>query len=101
MHNATEGFGVFIYIVGRIDASLGHGPIFAAATNNAIIILMLFFTGCMAYGSATAFHQSVHHSPAGQLSLLLGIRGPVLTVAKGGMREGAAIALRDQALAAA
>ncbi|MGZ6099450.1 MAG: beta-ketoacyl synthase chain length factor [Myxococcaceae bacterium] len=36
----------------------------------------------MAYGSATAFHQSVHHSPAGQLSLLLGIRGPVLTVSQ-------------------
>lgn len=36
----------------------------------------------MAYGSATAFHQSVHHSSAGQLSLLLGIRGPVLTISQ-------------------
>jgi Beta-ketoacyl synthase, N-terminal domain len=36
----------------------------------------------MAFGSATAFHQSVHHSPAGQLSLLLGIRGPVLTISQ-------------------
>jgi len=36
----------------------------------------------MGYGSATAFHQSVHHSSAGQLSLLLGIRGPVLTISQ-------------------
>jgi len=36
----------------------------------------------MAFGSATAFHQSVSHSSAGQLSLLLGIRGPVLTVSQ-------------------
>ena len=36
----------------------------------------------MGYGSATAFHQSVHHSSAGQLSLLLGIRGPVLTLSQ-------------------
>ena len=36
----------------------------------------------MAFGSATAFHQSVSHSSAGQLSLLLGIRGPVLTISQ-------------------
>lgn len=36
----------------------------------------------MAFGSATAFHQSVAHSSAGQLSLLLGIRGPVLTISQ-------------------
>jgi hypothetical protein len=33
-----------------------------------------------AYGSPNAFHQSVHHSAAGQLSIALGIRGPSLTV---------------------
>lgn len=32
-----------------------------------------------AFGSPTAFHQSVHHSPAGQISLLLKITGPCLT----------------------
>ena len=31
-----------------------HGPIFAAATQNIIIILMLCFTAFMAYGTATA-----------------------------------------------
>lgn len=33
-----------------------------------------------AFGSPIAFQQSVHHSPAGQLSLLLGSHGPSLTV---------------------
>lgn len=33
-----------------------------------------------AFGSPTAFHQSVHHSPAGQLSIALGLRGASLTV---------------------
>ncbi len=32
------------------------------------------------FGSPTAFHQSVHHSPAGQLSIALGLRGLSLTV---------------------
>ena len=32
-----------------------------------------------AFGSPTSFHQSVHHSPAGQLSLALKITGPSLT----------------------
>lgn len=32
-----------------------------------------------AFGSPTAFHQSVHHSPAGQISLALKITGPSLT----------------------
>ncbi|HZI15671.1 MAG TPA: beta-ketoacyl synthase chain length factor [Myxococcus sp.] len=32
------------------------------------------------FGSPTAFHQSVHHSPAGQLSIMLGLKGPSLTV---------------------
>ena len=36
----------------------------------------------MAFGSATAFHQSVPHSAAGYLSMLLGIRGPVLTISQ-------------------
>ncbi len=31
------------------------------------------------FGSPTAFHQSVHHSPAGQISLSLKITGPSLT----------------------
>jgi MATE family multidrug resistance protein len=49
-----SGFGLFLKIVGIIDQERGHGPIFFAATNNTIIILMLFFTACIAYGSATA-----------------------------------------------
>ena len=32
------------------------------------------------FGSPTAFYQSVHHSPAGQLSIALGLRGTALTV---------------------
>jgi len=32
------------------------------------------------FGSPTAFYQSVHHSPAGQLSIALGLRGTSLTV---------------------
>jgi hypothetical protein len=32
------------------------------------------------FGSPTAFYQSVHHSPAGQLSIALGLRGPSLTL---------------------
>ncbi len=31
------------------------------------------------FGSPTAFHQSVHHSPAGQINLALKITGPSLT----------------------
>ncbi len=50
-----SGFGLFSKIVSLLDASHpGDGPIYGAATNNIIIILMLFFTGCIAYGSATA-----------------------------------------------
>lgn len=33
-----------------------------------------------AFGSPTAFHESVHHAPGGQLSILLGITGPSLTL---------------------
>src|SRR6185436_6203212 len=32
-----------------------------------------------AFGSPTAFHESVHHAPAGQISILLGITGLSLT----------------------
>jgi hypothetical protein len=45
----------------------------------------------MAFGSATAFHQSVHHSPAGQLSLVLGICGPTLTLSQGNISGEAAL----------
>ena len=48
------GFGFFFKIVGMLDDASTSGPIYAAATQNTIIILMLFFTACMAYGSATA-----------------------------------------------
>lgn len=49
------GFGFFFKIVGILDrASENIGPIYTAATQNTIIILMLFFTGCIAYGTATA-----------------------------------------------
>jgi putative MATE family efflux protein len=49
-----SGFGLFYKIVGVLDMRAGHGPIYAAATQNIIVILMAFFTGCMAYGTATA-----------------------------------------------
>jgi Na+-driven multidrug efflux pump len=50
-----SGFGLFSKIVTVLDsAHPEHGPVFSAATNNIIIILMLFFTACIAYGSATA-----------------------------------------------
>jgi MATE family multidrug resistance protein len=50
-----SGFGVFSKIVTLLDgAHPERGPIYSAATNNIIIILMLFFTACIAYGSATA-----------------------------------------------
>lgn len=49
-----SGFGIFYWIVGKLDDQAGHGPVFASATQQVIVILMAFFTGCMAYGSATA-----------------------------------------------
>ena len=50
-----SGFGLFSKIVSILDAAHPErGPIYGAATNNIIIILMLFFTACIAYGSATA-----------------------------------------------
>jgi putative MATE family efflux protein len=49
-----SGFGLFFKIVGMLDATSGASDVNAAATQNIIIILMLFFTGCMAYGTATA-----------------------------------------------
>jgi Na+-driven multidrug efflux pump len=49
-----SGFGLFFKIVGLLDADRGLGPIYTAATQNNISILMLFFTACMAYGTATA-----------------------------------------------
>jgi MATE family multidrug resistance protein len=48
------GFGFFYKIVGGLDDAATNGPIYAAATQNTIVILMFFFTACMAYGSATA-----------------------------------------------
>ncbi len=49
-----SGFGLFFRIVGSLDASAHQGPINGAATSNLIVILMLCFTGFMAYGTATA-----------------------------------------------
>ena len=49
-----SGFGLFYKIVGVLDARAGHGELYSAATQNIIVILMAFFTGCMAYGTATA-----------------------------------------------
>ncbi len=49
-----SGFALFFKIVGILDVENGHGPIFVAATQNNISILMLFFTACMAYGTAAA-----------------------------------------------
>jgi MATE family multidrug resistance protein len=49
-----SGFILFFKIVGTLDGPASQGPIFVAATQNTIIILMLCFTAFMAYGSATA-----------------------------------------------
>ncbi len=49
-----SGFALFYKIVGMLDASAGQGSLFATATWNIIIILMAFFTGSIAYGTATA-----------------------------------------------
>ena len=49
-----SGFGLFFKIVGILDVSANQGPIYTAATQNIIIILMLFFTASIAYGTATA-----------------------------------------------
>ncbi|MGZ3439685.1 MAG: MATE family efflux transporter [Polyangia bacterium] len=50
-----SGFSVFYKIVGILDGRTGEGStVYAAATQNIIVILMAFFTGCMAYGTATA-----------------------------------------------
>jgi MATE family multidrug resistance protein len=49
-----SGFVLFYKIVGVLDAQAHHGPIYAAATQNIIIVLMVCFTAFMAYGTATA-----------------------------------------------
>jgi MATE family multidrug resistance protein len=49
-----SGFSVFYKIVGVLDGRAGEGTVYSAATQNIIVILMAFFTGCMAYGTATA-----------------------------------------------
>jgi Na+-driven multidrug efflux pump len=49
-----SGFLMFSGIVGLLDRNAQQGPIFAAATSNLIIILMVCFTAFMAYGTATA-----------------------------------------------
>jgi putative MATE family efflux protein len=49
-----SGFSVFYKIVGILDGRAGEGTVYSAATQNIIVILMAFFTGCMAYGTATA-----------------------------------------------
>jgi putative MATE family efflux protein len=50
-----SGFGLFKAIVARLDIQAHHvEPIYGAATWNVIVILMLFFTAFMAYGTATA-----------------------------------------------
>jgi putative MATE family efflux protein len=49
-----SGFGLFYKIVSVLDAARGGAPVYLAATQNNVNILMLFFTACMAYGTATA-----------------------------------------------
>ena len=49
-----SGFALFYKIVGMLDAEAGAGSLYATATWNIIIILMVFFTGSIAYGTATA-----------------------------------------------
>ncbi len=51
------------------------------------------------FGSPTAFHQSVHHSPAGQLSIALGLRGPSLTVSARELSGEMALAVGQNLLA--
>lgn len=51
------------------------------------------------FGSPTAFHQSVHHSPAGQISLALKITGPSLTCTSREVSSEAALRLGVDLLA--
>jgi Na+-driven multidrug efflux pump len=46
-----SGFGLFYKIVGLLG---GSAEVYQAATENVIMMLMMFFTGSMAYGTATA-----------------------------------------------
>lgn len=64
---------------GSLGLVFGTGYGGLAATE---AFLQSIATRGMALGSPTAFHQSVHHSAAGQLSLLFELRGPVLTVSQ-------------------
>ncbi len=48
------GFLLFYKIAGRVDVLENSGEIAAAATHNVITLLMMLFTGAMAYGAATA-----------------------------------------------
>jgi multidrug resistance protein, MATE family len=48
-----SGFGLFMKIAGILDAKVG-GVVYGAVTSNVINVLMLCFTACMAYGTATA-----------------------------------------------
>ncbi len=49
-----SGFGLFVKIAGLLDQRAGDGVVYATVTSNIINILMLAFTACIAYGTATA-----------------------------------------------
>lgn len=49
---AMSGFGMFMKISGMLDKD--GGVVYGAVSSNVINVLMLCFTGCMAYGTATA-----------------------------------------------
>jgi len=49
-----SGFGLFVKIAGLLDKAAGGDIVFATVTSNIINILMLCFTACIAYGTATA-----------------------------------------------
>jgi putative MATE family efflux protein len=49
-----SGFGMFVKIAGLLDQRAGDGVVYATVTSNIINILMLAFTACIAYGTATA-----------------------------------------------
>ncbi len=53
----------------------------------------------MAFGSPTAFHQSVHSAVAGQLSLALDVRGPCLTASSRELSGESALKMGLQLLA--
>jgi hypothetical protein len=79
--------------VDRIALSVARTALGSTSTENLALVVGTCYGGLAAtvdflegmaargpaFGSPTAFHESVHHAPAGQISIALGITGLTLT----------------------